>query len=348
MSSFLPPKTPTVTKSVVAGTIAGPRLPSRLRLILLAALFLIPVAWWAAFYQQKGMDRVGVPDVTLPAPDMKPVVSLDYDPGENGTLLISACDKTGGGAILWLSTDKADSELPTRDSGAWGKVPFRRNRTLRAYTGGNGGAALYSDDGKYIATWSGRLTLWHNTALTAQAIGVPTKEKSSVCPLYFWRTEAGKSRLVYAPDSAHAVLRAPEGGADAPINAKDAELVLRAAGFPVAARGDLLASGDGSEVILADARTGAKQGELRAGDAKILSVAVSRAGDKVAAGDAHGWVYRYDLGADGRFVPARKPRFGHAQNPGAGAPGVTAVAFSPDGKTLATGGTDGAVYLWRL
>jgi WD40 repeat protein len=28
--------------------------------------------------------------------------------------------------------------------------------------------------------------------------------------------------------------------------------------------------------------------------------------------------------------------------------GVTTTAFSPDGKTLATSGTNGSAYLWRL
>jgi WD40 repeat protein len=78
-------------------------------------------------------------------------------------------------------------------------------------------------------------------------------------------------------------------------------------------------------------------------------VAWSRDARQLAVANAHGWVYRFERNSDGKFAPARKlPRFAHAQNPGPGAPRVTALAFSPDGKTLATGGTDGAVFLWRL
>jgi hypothetical protein len=77
--------------------------------------------------------------------------------------LISAGDKTpGGGAVLWESTDKADNELPMRDAGAFGRVHVRRNRTLRAYGREGGGVARFSLDGKYIATWSGKLTIWRN------------------------------------------------------------------------------------------------------------------------------------------------------------------------------------------
>jgi hypothetical protein len=73
--------------------------------------------------------------------------------------------------------------------------------------------------------------------------------------------------------------------------------------------------------------------------ATVWGVAFSRSG-LLAIGDDDGSTYLLNL-ASGQ---AR----GTLADPASGSQGVGAVAFSPDGKTLVTGDTNGTTYLWRV
>jgi len=70
----------------------------------------------------------------------------------------------------------------------------------------------------------------------------------------------------------------------------------------------------------------------------VWGLAVSRQGI-LAVGDGDGSTYLYNLGTGNAA--------GRLPDPGSGSGGVGAVAFSPDGRTLAAGDTNGTTYLWR-
>ncbi|MBC8137276.1 MAG: WD40 repeat domain-containing protein [Fibrella sp.] len=340
----------TTSKTAATNAVsAGPNIPPRARLLFLLLLCTVPLAWFGAWWSQRHDEDMGVPDVTIAAPDNKPVLSLDYDPRRNGTLLISAGDDAaGGGAVLWESTDKADSELPTRDAGAFGRVPFRRSRTLRAYGKKDRGYSRYSTDGNYIATWSGKLMVWRNDGYRS----VPLYDVKGETFLLSWEEMRGHSGFMYQRSDGAYFLTVPKsreeiGVEPAGCYGAEPDITELAVRFTPEFKG-IFATPEKNRLRLVNRIAGRTRQTLDLGTADVVVSAWSRDGNQIAAGDSHGWVYRFVRTADGTFVPARKPRFAHAQNPGPGAPKVTALAFSPDGKTLATGGTDGAVFLWRL
>ena len=134
-----------------------------------------------------------------------------------------------------------------------------------------------------------------------------------------------------------------------------AEKVLHAltAGGPVRALaaapdGKTLASaGDDGVVQLWDAATGKPGDTLIGASDWLLAVAFSPDGKTVAAGSIDGRCYLWDLASTElllEFSAVTPPMPNQKAMPAAAA----ALAFSPDGKTLAIGSADGQVYLFQI
>jgi WD40 repeat protein len=85
------------------------------------------------------------------------------------------------------------------------------------------------------------------------------------------------------------------------------------------------------------------------GSSGVTTAAFSPDGQTLAAGDYNGKTYLWNLrtgtlvaalvNPGGTLAPVFKGKDRDA---------VTALAFSPDGKTLGASGTNGSAYLWRI
>ena len=223
------------------------------------------------------------------------------------------------------------AEPRTTDLSVSGPVPVR-DRTLSTQAGAQFGGISFSPDGHLLAAGSGGQT-------------------------YLWNLVTGQ-RLATLDD--------PGDGAGAEVFSRD---------------GKLLADGDSvlNRVYLWDTATGRRAATLTApGSGGIDGMAFSPNGKLLAAGDSNMHVYVWDVGTghlaltladasiDGgvAFSPDSKllaaagvtghsgltylwnTATGHklATLRDPGGQGVNAVAFSPNGKVLATGDSDGSVY----
>src|SRR5262249_4421916 len=108
--------------------------------------------------------------------------------------------------------------------------------------------------------------------------------------------------------------------------------------------GSVLAAGGQHEVVLVDPKSGEVAGRLTGQKGKVTAIAFNRAGDRLAvAGGGAGSpgeirLYQSEKGA---WTPAGVSMQGHADV-------IYALAFSPDGKTLASCGYDRLVKLWDV
>jgi len=196
-------------------------------------------------------------------------------------------------------------------------------------------ALAFSPDGRYLAAaGTGSLAVW-------------SRESSRFKPLF---EKAGLTArcVAFSPDGGTLALGGDDGAVrlweipswrERAILLVHTEVVRCVAFSPDSQR--LVSSGQDRRVMPWDAIRGVAIRQLsKAGPNPVQLAAFSPDGRMVAIGEISG--YPYDVGlVDPDTGALRGQLSGHAG-------GIGTLAFSPDGRTLATAGLDGCIKLWNL
>jgi serine/threonine-protein kinase len=342
----------------------------------LATTFSAPVASSRPAASRPASSSAGTPARGTGAPAVVPaIVRTLADPGTgtrhvnsvafspNGQRL--ATGDANGNAYLWATnTGQQASTLSGSGGAKVFAVAFSPDGTVVATGDGNGSTGLWNAvTGSLLTTFQdpGGLAV-NSVAFSPDGRMMATGDKNG--STYLWRV----SRTTHAATLA-STLPDPAGAG------------IWAVAF--SPDGGKLASGDfhGDTYLWnVTAAGGSPAGPFTMPGGKyVTAVAFSPDGASLATGDLYGDTYVWNVSSGGHFVisepdtvwgvafsrngmlaiadadgitylwdmAARRPT-GTLNDPGTGADGVGAVAFSTDGRMLAAGDTNGSTYLWKV
>lgn len=213
------------------------------------------------------------------------------------------------------------------------------SRQLAAQAVGDKALALDSALLEAVEAYRAAPTFEADQALLAVLFYSPHLRRFTVGPRHAWRTAAlsrdGRAIVALDEDSGHVVVEA--AAATSLQTAGEVSGLKQVKSVAMSADGSRFATGEPGKVVIRNVKTRAIETSLtdglNTGAPAVLSFNADRT--RIAAYESTPGVLIWDVANRRLLVPPLRPKRWE-----------TALAFSPDGATLASGGNDGSIVLW--
>jgi serine/threonine protein kinase len=305
-----------------------------------------PYASSVAFSPDGQTLAVGLTTLTASGPSSSGVTYLwDVRTGQRITLLAP-----GGGPEAFSPSGKTLSAAGGHGNGLTSMMNTAtgtRTRVLNDNTDSQIDSEAFSPDGKVLACdeSAGFVYLWNTTTWKGHMLAAPGDSVTTAVAF----TPSGKSIVTSANDDRVLLWDRATGHVSATLRGSSGNVLMTS--VAVSQDGRLIAAGDqDGKVYLWGADT--KRRVLTLADPHsygVDTVAFSPNGKLLATGDGNGRTYLWNI-PSGTLAGTLDNPGGRvtSQLLGESRTAVYSVAFSPDGKTLATSDTNGNAYLWRV
>ena len=275
----------------------------------------------------------------------EPVNSVVFSP--DGNTIVSASDD--GTIRLWNVNTREHLKTLMAHADSVNSVVFSsdgetiasssNDRTIRLWNANTGeliktlkghienvNTVAFSPDGKTIASGSGRLVYFGRGEDSGTCVGQEIR---------LWNAHTGEliKTLIGHTSVVNSVVFSPDGNT-----------IASGSGHWMGYEGKASA---GEEVRLWNANTGELIKTLTGHEDVVSSVAFSPDGNLIVSGDWYDWDGHLSSGTWSGEIRVWDAHTGeHLKTLKGHTGGVSSMAFSPDGKTLASGRTDGTILLW--